>query len=188
MNENIKNKLAYFNEPEITEYQQEALDFLKKTNTTIDIKYKKFDKYFSEDTQKRDVYEITIKRNNRKFSFNFGQSFYCSGIVHGWSVKNSTPFRYNGVNCIACGDIENLNFYETKDFKLLEKRQYPNEYSILACLTKYPIDTFKDFCAEFGYDHDSKKAERIYNSVKEEWSNVQKIWSDDEIELLQKIN
>lgn len=187
MNENIKNRLAYFWEPEMSEYQQQALDFLKKTNTTIDIQYEKFDKHFNTDTQKRDIYRIMIKRGNRSFSFNYGQSIVNSGIIHAWNIKNSTPFRHNNINCVSCGDIENLNYYATKDFKLLKKRQFPNEYSILACLTKYPVDTFDNFCSEFGYDTDSKKAEKTYNAVKEEWDNVQKIWNDEEIKLLQEI-
>ena len=184
----MKNKLAHFYKPEMSEYQQQALDFLKKTNTTIGIQYEKFDKHFDNDTQKRDVYKIMIKRGNRSFSFNFGQSIVNSGIIHGWGIKNSTPFRHNNVNCISCGEVENLNSYETRYFKLLKKRTFPDEYSILSCLTKYPVDTFEDFCSEFEYDTDSKKAEKTYNLVKEEWDNVQRIWTDDEIELLQGIN
>ena len=33
----------------------------------------------------------------------------------------------------------------------------PSVYDIFACLQKYDPETFEDFCAEFGYDTDSKK-------------------------------
>ena len=32
-----------------------------------------------------------------------------------------------------------------------------------------------------------KKLKKTYNAVKEEWYNVQKIWTDSKIELLQEI-
>jgi hypothetical protein len=63
----------------------------------------------------------------------------------------------------------------------------PSEYSILACLTKYDPGSFEDFCREFGYDLDSKSAERVYAGVKEEWLNVCRIWNDSEIEELCEI-
>ena len=56
----------------MSKYQQQALDFLKNTNSVVDIQYEKFDEYFNNDTQKRDVYKVMITRENRSFSFNFG--------------------------------------------------------------------------------------------------------------------
>ncbi len=67
------------------------------------------------------------------------------------------------------------------------KRTSPTAYDVLACLTKYDPSTFEDFCSEFGYDVDSRKAEKVYDAVCKEWANVQKIWSDKEIEALQEI-
>lgn len=64
----------------------------------------------------------------------------------------------------------------------------PNEYDILACLEKYYVGDFEDFCNSFGYDEDSRRAYKAYKAVCKEYSNVCKIWSDEEIELLQEIN
>lgn len=64
----------------------------------------------------------------------------------------------------------------------------PTPYDVLACLQKYDVGSFEDFCAEYGYDADSRKAERIYEAVLNEFKNVQALWSDEEIELLQEIN
>ena len=63
----------------------------------------------------------------------------------------------------------------------------PNEYDILSCLNKYPTDTFADFCSEFGYDDDSRKAFKTYKAVKREWENVNKLFTAEQLELLQEI-
>lgn len=66
--------------------------------------------------------------------------------------------------------------------------EQPTAYDILACLTKCDPGTFYDFCSDFGYDSDSRAAEKIYKAVCKEWENVQKIWSSDEIDQLAEIN
>lgn len=64
----------------------------------------------------------------------------------------------------------------------------PTAYDVLACLTKYPVYSFEDFCSEYGYDTDSRKAYKTYKAVKREWENVDKLFTSEEIELLQEIN
>lgn len=66
------------------------------------------------------------------------------------------------------------------------KRKAPTHYDILACLTKYPVDTFENFCADYGCDVDSIKAHKTYLAVKEEWENVNRMFSDV-LEQLQEI-
>lgn len=65
---------------------------------------------------------------------------------------------------------------------------YPSAYDVLASLTKYDIGNFEDFCADFGYDADSRKAYKIYKAVKRESENIQMLFSQSEIEQLQEIN
>ena len=64
----------------------------------------------------------------------------------------------------------------------------PSAYDVLACLTTSEIGDFKNFCGDFGYDEDSRKAEKTYKAVVKELDNVQKLWNDKEIEQLQEIN
>ena len=66
-------------------------------------------------------------------------------------------------------------------------RNAPSEYSVLSCLTKHDPESFENFCNEFGYDEDSRNAERTYNAVVKEWKNVCMIWTDDEMEELLEI-
>jgi hypothetical protein len=63
----------------------------------------------------------------------------------------------------------------------------PSAYDVLSCLTKYDIGSFEDFCGEFGYDLDSRKAYKTYKAVLKEWKNVERLFSSEQIELLQEI-
>lgn len=49
------------------------------------------DYYFNDDTQKRDIYNITIKKNGKSISFEFGNSIYDEG---------KKPSDYNILSCI----------------------------------------------------------------------------------------
>jgi hypothetical protein len=72
--------------------------------------------------------------------------------------------------------------------KSKKPKEKPTSYDVLACLTKYEVGSFKDFCSEFGYDEGERKAHLIYKEALKEWENVQKIWTDEEIEMLREIN
>lgn len=64
----------------------------------------------------------------------------------------------------------------------------PTAYSVLASMQKYDCGTFSDFCNEFGYDTDSRKAYKIYKAVKREWENVRRLFTEEERERLQEIS
>lgn len=167
----------------LSEYERQAIDFLAKTNTDIDIQYLKTGKHFEDDKVERDIYKVTFTRGNRSFSLQFGQS-----------LANSKKWRdrLNGNIFLLNGRGENNRFRVVSDEYLNDfcdviPGEEPTAYDILACIQKYDVGTFKDFCGEFGYDEDSRKAEKIYKAVLQEFNNVQKIWSDEEIEELQEI-
>lgn len=64
----------------------------------------------------------------------------------------------------------------------------PCEYDVLACITKSePEDTFEDFCSSYGYDTDSRKAERIYKAIQREFKGINRVFGDV-LEQLQEIN
>lgn len=129
------------------DYQKQAQDFLDLTGSTLEINFLKHDKYFTDDKEARDIYEITLKRDNRSFVFTFGQSI----------LKT-------------------------------EEKEAPTAYDILACLTKYDPGTFENFCADYGYDTDSRKAEKVYNDVVKEYDNLKMLYSDKELERLAEIS
>lgn len=67
----------------------------------------------------------------------------------------------------------------------------PTKYDILACLQKYDVGSIDDFVAEFGYEvnswDDVRRIEKIYKGCKKEYSNICRIFTDEQIEKLCEI-
>ena len=173
----------------ITDYEKQANNFLKKVNATIEITFKKFDFHFNVDKEKRDIYEVTIKRGKRKFTFDFGNSLNDSGFYFtvGRKMYELDRKYLDSRNLtMLCKQID-CGFSPSCESDVIHKPVKPSSRSILACLTKYDPDTFENFCSEYGYDADSKTAEKIYNAVINEWQNVCALFTDEEIQELAEI-
>ena len=151
----------------MNKYEQQAQDFLTNTNTKLEIEYIGHGPFWEDDKESRDIYRFTIKKDGRQYSSKFGAS-----IVNSGTAKEAIVRQVGGPN----------------HGKIIRKRQAPRAYDILACLTKYDPGTFEDFCAEYGYDTDSRKAEKAYFSVQKEWEGVRRIWNEKEREQLAEIN
>lgn len=56
----------------------------------------------------------------------------------------------------------------------------PKAYDVLACLTKYDVGSFEDFCADFGYDayDEDGRSKKIYKAVCNEYKEVQRMFGD----------
>jgi hypothetical protein len=54
-------------------------------------------------------------------------------------------------------------------------------------LTKSDPETFEDFCDNFGYDTDSRKAEKVYRAVVREFEGMSRLFTEEELEQLQEI-
>jgi hypothetical protein len=64
----------------------------------------------------------------------------------------------------------------------------PTAYDVITCLTKNDPGDFEEFCREFGYDTDSRKAEKTYKAVVAEWKNVEACFSEEELAEMGEIN
>lgn len=64
----------------------------------------------------------------------------------------------------------------------------PTFYDVFTCLTKYDVGTFDNFCDNFGYDNDSITALKTYKQVVKEYKQLSKLFTSDELELLNLIN
>lgn len=162
-----------------SEYEQQAIDFLTATGTKIDISFLKNGKHFEDDKDERDIYKVTIKRGRRQYTVNFGNSINKIGkyIVQ----YGSKELRFHDKKKAIMSAAKASSVKDNPDYNA------PSYYDILATITKYDPGTFEDFCSDFGYDTDSKKAEKTYLAVKEEYENVAKLFTDSEIEKLQEI-
>lgn len=56
-------------------------------------------------------------------------------------------------------------------------------YSVLACCSSdlYCPDTFEDFCAEYGYDLDSRKAESTFKLCLAQKERLEKLFDSEEV-------
>ncbi len=73
-------------------------------------------------------------------------------------------------------------------------KKQPTLYEVLACLQKYDVGSYEDFCSAFGYDaydsfsgNKSKSSFKTYTAVCKEYEAVSRLFSDTEIEALQEI-
>ena len=48
-------------------------------------------------------------------------------------------------------------------------------------------NSFEDFCSEFGYDTDSRSAERIYNACEKTYNNIQRLFNSDGFDFLSAV-
>ena len=183
-------------QPQISDYDQQAIYFLESTNTTLNVVYSHTDKYFSNDTEKRDIYRFTFANDKYTYSALFGDS------IHNTESRRiakenlfSRPHQIYGnrlQQLIKYGfsDKTGRNF-STKNMRTAINKT-PSSYDILACMDSYAPDTFEDFCSEFGYD-DSPLSEhdnimRIFLNVREQVNAMRKLFTSDELDTLSEIN
>lgn len=171
----------------LTNYEVQALDFLNATNTEMTTEFIENGKHFDDDKHNRDIYKVTFKRGSRKFSFRFGQSLVNSTKI----VDRVTGNEYTTDGGSLKGNTRITNMARYKEALGRELKEVkgtpPTAYDVLACLEKYGYEDFEDFCATYGYDTDSRRAEKIFKAVQKEYDNVCKLWSDEEIEQLREI-
>lgn len=71
-----------------------------------------------------------------------------------------------------------------------QERKVLDDYSVLACVkadyynTKEYYPTFEDFAGEFGYDRDSRQAEKIYKQCLKQAERLHRVFTQEEIEKL----
>lgn len=141
----------------MSQYTQQANRFCNKYGVKVSAKFIKNDLYFNDDKETRDIFRITISRTAEP-KRRFSFNF-------GQSISQSTG---NGANKLVL-------------------RYIPSAYVVLTCITKNDPDTLENFCSNFGYDTDSRKAEKIYHACVKEWAKVSAFFSAEELEKLQEI-
>jgi hypothetical protein len=177
----------------MSEYDDQANQFMAATSTTMDcVKLGTFP-YFDGDKESRDVFYVTLKRGAKVYAFKFGDSTH--NTLDRMLAAESSPFGCRYVPTQAMFEHTHTRstyqFYEwyKKNYKRLRAvPKQPTSYSILACLTKSDPGTFKDFCSDLGYDTDNIKALDTYRKVQEEWEGVRGLFNSAELEQLQEIS
>lgn len=153
----------------MNEYIKQAADFLQKANAKMKIKYvgTMINKEWKE-KEERCLYEITLTSPRGSMTFNF------------WDSIQNTKIRKM--------PFDAYNVQANKELAAKKKAVVPSVYDVLDCLTKCDPGTFEDFCSGYGYDEDSRTAERIYFAVQKEYAQLARIFTPEEMEELAEIN
>lgn len=165
----------------MNEYEKQAQAFLAKNKVKIEITFDRNGKYFVDDKEPRDIYKVSLKRENgREYTFTFGQSLTNS--------KSNVPEYAIDIKKQGRDLRQYKQTYAEGGVAYLSQGIPPTAYDILSCLTKYNPGSFGDFCSEFGYDTDSRKAEKVYRGVVEEWLHLSALFNEPELDELREIN
>lgn len=178
------------------DYEKQAADFMTATNTTMSAKYLRTGKHFEDDKDERDIYEITLSSKGGVYKFNFGQSINASGeyvFLDHFKNKLIKTLLFPKNRCFMSESEykkieQNRDGVEKKEV-IVKNPNYstPTAYDVLSCLTKHDPGTLEEFCDDYGYNVDSRKAERMYNAVKDEYLQLSGLFTDQELELMAEI-
>lgn len=172
------------------EYTKQAEEFLKKAEATIKIELSKNQHSPLWATKGEDhglMYDITIKRTNHKnMEFKFWDSIGDKDKIQ-LLKKEKAPIPNQFGKLVY--EYEFGYFSVRKNYqKRIDNGEFnPKEYDILATLTKNNPGDFENFCSEYGYSEDSRKALDTYLEVIKEWNQVEGMFGDL-IEELAEIN
>ncbi len=80
-------------------YIKQGVDFLKKTNTSLHIEFKKHAPYFHGDVDSRDIYNVTLANDKHSYTFTFGNSIAdsCKGKT---PPEKKHPSAYSILCCL----------------------------------------------------------------------------------------
>lgn len=112
-----------------------------------------------------------------------------NGRVEGSSRRDSAHMhgaRYR-VRIRQGGSSITFDFWNSYADKLDGKR--PTAYDVLACISgdAYCPDAFKDFCGEYGYDTDSRKAEELFRRCHKFAAELNAFFTAEELEALAEV-
>ena len=179
-----------------TDYTKQGEDFLRDTNTTLRVVecvpqkrplWAKGDKHGIN-------YSVTLKNERGVYVFDFWGSIAEKEILEAVrnfqvfeGMKTSRDFHNDEIIKRAGISLSGLRYSKTGRAEVLELRK-PKAYDILACLDTYASNDFADFCANYGYNEDSRIAEKTFHAVQEQQNNLRKLFTHEELARLNEIN
>ena len=126
-------------------------------------------------------YRVTVFGKDRGYvGFDFWSSYHDeeSNCFHHGRGEKAIP-------------SENINWDKHRGAKypriVRKPLQLPTSYDLFTSIQKSDPGNFEEFCRDYGYDSDSRRAEQTYHAVVEEWKKVRRFFTDAEIEELQEI-
>jgi len=184
----------------MNEYDQQADEFLKSTNTSLSIKLaeKQSPPNWVSDAHGL-KYECTLSNGKGSYTFDFWSSIHDAEpvrMLEEWNTTQETSLLFKLKDLLEKRKIKSTSRIISSGWIVNPKKILqdinasilPSSYSVLACMDVLYEDTFKDFCSSLGYDEDSKKAEKIYNACIEQDRQLRRIFTHEQLGQLQEIN
>lgn len=86
-------------------------------------------------------------------------------------------------------DYQEISFPFWNSYHAMQTGEELTAYAVLACLSGdlYCPDTFHDFCAEYGHNEDSRKAEATFKRVRTFSGKLNAFFTEEEKEALAEI-
>lgn len=169
----------------MNEYVKQAAEFLHKAHAEMKIEYVglALNKEWKE-KEKRCLYEITLTSPRGSMVFDFWDS------IRNTEIKTMTLEAYaeKWYRTAFSSLTQAEKMQANKELAVKKKTAVPSVYDVLACLTKYDPGTFEDFCSDYGYNEDSRTAERIYFAVRKEYTQLARLFTLEQMEELAEIN
>ena len=170
----------------MTDYEKQALDFLAACNAIMEIKYSGLEKP-NWDDKLHCVYDCTIKTPKGSMTVHFYDSAYNTEI----RLMNTNKYyeKLTHQNYDFAPVLQQFKYQ--KELKAKQQEAVPTKYDILACLQKYEVGSMDDFMQEFGYEikctKDMTNFINTYNIVIEEYNNLCRIFTPEQMEMLREV-
>lgn len=187
---------------EASKYKEQAAFFMEVTRSTLEVIEtvpQKAPLWAKDDNYRHGInYSVMLKNPRGSFTFDFWGSIHDAEMLETakQAIKRGNHSRewetvraYLDKLGVATFSpfATNRDTGEKKLIAEVRKAIEPSAYDILAALHPISSDTFEDFCAEFGYDTDSRRAEITYRACVEQDNHMRKLYTHDELDALQEI-
>lgn len=163
---------------EKSDYKGQGETFIKESGVMFEIvkAIPQISPNWAKDGKHGTCYSVTIARPKITATTSAVTKFDSIDNVdrRGWIEKKIQFFFWNSIAEKEAG--QNSAIGERK----------PTAYSILAGLYTQ-VDTFENFCSDFGYSPDSRTAERTYNEIRELNSKLESVFTVEQLEAIAEI-
>lgn len=168
------------------EYEKQAEEFLRKANATMEFHFAGYvvPPLWGEKEKPHASYRVTITTPRGSYTLDFYDSLAHTEILQ--MTKEGYAKKKFGRRFDGCAYSEQCTVQ--RELKQKKAKAKPTCYDVLACLTHYDPGSFQNFCDEFGYSNDSIRALKTYLAVQDEWENLRRIFTPEQLEELEEIN
>ena len=176
-------------------YEEQGRVFLEETGTTMEVVEAVPQREPSWKAEQRDIrpihYSVTLRNARHSYTFDFWGSIHDAEMVELAKTANRDSAKFFKLSDFLKKETGRAPMrFDALGRTIIEKTREavkPDAYTILACLKDSAGDSFEDFCASYGYDTDSRTAEKIYHAIMEQERNVYKLFTHEEVEALAEI-